>query len=73
MATIADIEALALNLPDVDRAALAERLLDSLPPVLVDDDEGVAEALRRDAELDANHSSALSLEQLDELVRRRRA
>ena len=35
-------------------------------------DEGVAEALRRDAELDANPEAGLTLEQLDERIRDRR-
>jgi hypothetical protein len=35
-------------------------------------DEGIAEALRRDAELEANPSSGLSLEQVDQQIERRR-
>jgi hypothetical protein len=41
------MELLALNLPESQRAKLAADLLDSLPGVLVDDDAGLAEALRR--------------------------
>lgn len=51
MATIAEIERLALNLSESERAILAAHLLGSLPPVLRDEDEGIAEALRRDAEI----------------------
>lgn len=40
--------------------------------MLQDADEGIAEALRRDAELDANPSGGLSLEQVDQQVNRRR-
>jgi putative addiction module component (TIGR02574 family) len=72
MATIAEIEKLAQNLSENDRAVLAAHLLDSLPPVLHDEDEGIAEALRRDAELEANPSAGLTLEQLDQQVERRR-
>ena len=54
MATITEVEKLAFDLPDSQRAVLAAHLLRSLPSVLHDDDEGIAEALRRDAELDAN-------------------
>ena len=72
MATITDVEKLALDLPEGQRAILAAHLLGSLPPVLHEDDEGLAEALERDAELDANPALAVSLEQLDEQVRRRR-
>jgi hypothetical protein len=40
--------------PVVTRAVLAAHLLGSLPSVLHDEDEGIAEALRRDAEFEAN-------------------
>lgn len=72
MATITEVEELALGLPEVDRAILAAHLLCSLPPVLHDADEGIAEALLRDAELDLNPALGLSLDQLDEQIRRRR-
>jgi len=71
MATITEVEKLALDLPDRERAVLAVHLIRSLPSVLDDDDEGLAEALRRDAELDANPSSGISLEQLDQQIERR--
>jgi hypothetical protein len=70
--TIAEVEKLALDLPDNQRAVLAAHLLESLPPVLHDIDEGIAEALRRDAELDASPSSSISLKQLDDRIQRRR-
>ena len=72
MATIAEVEKLALDLPDRQRAVLAAHLLGSLPSVLHDKDEGIAEALRRDAELDANPLPGISLEQLDHRIERRR-
>jgi putative addiction module component (TIGR02574 family) len=72
MATIAEVERLAFDLPDSQRAVLAAHLLRSLPSVLHEDDEGVAEALRRDAELDADPSIGITLEQLDEQIRARR-
>jgi putative addiction module component (TIGR02574 family) len=72
MATIIEIERLALDLPENERAVLAAHLLGSLPPVLHDADEGIAEALRRDAELEGNPSSGLSLEQVDQHIERRR-
>lgn len=53
MVTLAEIEAKAMDLTDSERAALASHLLQSLPPLL-DEDDGVAVALRRDAEMDAN-------------------
>lgn len=63
MATIIEIEKLALDLPEHERATLVANLHDSLPPILVDEDEGIAEALRRDAELDADPSLAISFEE----------
>jgi putative addiction module component (TIGR02574 family) len=72
MATIAEVEKLALSLSEKQRAILAAQLLGSLPPVLHDDDEGLAEAERRDAELEADPSLAISLTELDEQIRRRR-
>jgi putative addiction module component (TIGR02574 family) len=72
MATITEVEKLALDLPENQRAVLAAHLLGSLPSVLHDEDEGIAEGLRRDAELDANPSSGMSLEQLDGQIERRR-
>ncbi len=67
-----EVENLALDLSERERAVLAARLLNSLPPILHDQDDGIAEALRRDAELDADSSSGLSLEQLDQQIQRRR-
>lgn len=72
MATIAEVEKLAFDLPDAERAILAAHLLQSLPSVLHDDDEGIAEALRRDADLDANPQLGMTLEQLDQRIQDRR-
>jgi len=72
MATIIEIEKLARELPDRERATLAASLLESLPAILSDEDEGIAEALRRDTDLDANPDRAISLEQLDSQVQGRR-
>jgi hypothetical protein len=73
VATIADVEKLALGLPENQRAILAAHLLRSLPSVLHDEDGGIAEALRRDGELDANPLAGISLEQLDQQIARRRS
>jgi len=72
MATIFEIEKLALTLPEQERAMLAANLLDSLPGVLSDEDEGVAEALRRDANINKNPDQAISLAQLDSQIQNRR-
>jgi putative addiction module component (TIGR02574 family) len=66
------VEKLALDLSESERAVLAAHLLGSLPSVLHDEDEGIAEALRRDAELEANPSMGISLEELDQRIQRRR-
>ena len=71
MATIAEVEKLALDLPETERAVLAAHLLGSLPSVLYDEDEGIAEALRRDAEFEANPSLGMSLEELDQRIESR--
>ncbi len=73
MATVAEIEKLALALPETQRAMLAAHLLGSLPPVLHDDDEGIGEALRRDTELEADSASGISLEELDQQIKLRRS
>ena len=70
--SVDQIAAEALRLPEKERASLASRLLRSLPPVAFDDDEGVAEALRRDAELDADPSQAMTLREVDSHIQRRR-
>ncbi len=72
MATIAEVEKLAFDLPDSQRAVLAAHLLRSLPSVLHDEDEGIAEALRRDVELEANPELGITLEQLDKQISSRR-
>jgi hypothetical protein len=55
----------ALRLPEKERVGLASRLLQSLPSVAFDEDEAVAEALRRDAELDIDPNQAMTLRELD--------
>jgi len=72
MSTIVEVEKLALDLSEQERAALAANLLDSLPPVLSDQDEGIAEAVRRDADLEADPSQAISLSELDSHIQGRR-
>jgi putative addiction module component (TIGR02574 family) len=55
---------MALKLTTAERAQLASKLLESLPPVLVDDDGGVAEAFRRQEELQADPDIGISMEEL---------
>ena len=72
MPTVIEVERLALDLPEEERARLAANLLESLPGVLSDEDEGIAEALKRDADLEANPDQAISLAQLDSQIQNRR-
>lgn len=73
MATVIEVEKLALDLPERERARLAANLLQSLPGVLSDEDEGIAEALRRDSDLEANPDQVISLAQLDSQIQNRRS
>ncbi len=72
MSTILEVEKLALNLSEKEQAALAANLLNSLPGILADEDEGVAEALRRDAEIEADPNQTISLTELDSQIQARR-
>ena len=56
--SIDEIHATVLQLPEDQRAMLAGELLSSLPVTLVDLDDGLEEARRRSAELDADPSAA---------------
>ena len=58
--SIDEIEAAVMRLPEDQRARLAGELLTSLPAILVDDDDGIAEAKRRSIELDDDPDSACS-------------
>jgi hypothetical protein len=73
MATITEVERLAFDLPEAQRAVLAAHLLASLSPVLQNEDGGLQEALIRDREFDLNPSLVISLEQLDHQIRHRRS
>lgn len=63
MVTLETLEAQAMQLPEDQRAVLAAHLLRSLPGILTDEDEGIAEAMRRDAELDRDPSAGMTLEE----------
>jgi putative addiction module component (TIGR02574 family) len=62
MTKLAEIEAAALRLPDTERLHLADALLGSLPPppAAAEPDEILAEALRRDAEMESGQVKPLS-------------
>lgn len=69
--SVSEVEKLAFGLEEVERAKLAEKLLRSLRPVANDDDEGVAEALRRRNELANRPEIAIAIEDLDRFVAER--
>ncbi|MEY3898166.1 MAG: hypothetical protein RLZZ214_3687 [Verrucomicrobiota bacterium] len=70
MNTLAQLEAQIMTLPDRDRAELASYILKSLPAIYVEDDDGDAEAMRRDAEMDNDPSASLTLEEFKRAVGR---
>jgi hypothetical protein len=73
MTTLATVENLALELPEQQRATLAMHILDSLPGLFSEADGGLAEAERRDAEIDANPSVGLSFGEFEQKILNRRA
>lgn len=72
MATIQEIERLALELCEADRAQLVASLLESLSAVDCECDEGLSEALRRDKELEDQPGVSISLEELDRQIAQRK-
>lgn len=63
-----EIQKCALELPDSDRASLATELLISLPSVLLDEDDGFAEARRRSKELDEDPSAGCSWQEIKQAL-----
>jgi hypothetical protein len=72
MMTLTEVESLAFELPEQQRAMLASRILDTLPPLFADSDDGVTEAERRDSEMNADPSQGINQEQFDRLIAQRR-
>lgn len=72
MPTMAQISKLALELPEKDRWRLLGKLAASLTPKEEDDDDGIAEAMRRQKEWEAHPEMLISIEQHEELMARRR-
>ncbi len=72
MSVITEAEELALSLSDSERAKLAEKLIASLQgPFIEDDDDGIEEAIRRSKEMDEDPAMSISMEQLDEMMKKR--
>ena len=70
MASLAEIQTLAIELTVSKRTKLASNLLHSLPPEFDEDDEGDAEPLRRDAETDEGPSANLTFDEFTRVVGR---
>lgn len=66
MSVIKEVEKLVFSLSEKDRAELVGKILRSLP--LYADDGGLAEARRRDREMDENPDSIITMEQLDGMM-----
>lgn len=64
MTRLQQLETESMELTDSERATLAMRLLETLPPLLADTDEGIAEAIRRDNDLTANPQTGIAWETL---------
>ncbi|MBL9187273.1 MAG: hypothetical protein JNK23_07335 [Opitutaceae bacterium] len=60
MTLLQEVEEKAGRLPESERAVLVSKLLATLPPLLHEDDDGLAEAQRRDAELDASPDAGMT-------------
>jgi hypothetical protein len=63
MPTLSDLEPQVMQLSQEDRATLAAHILVSLPAVLEDTDEGVAQAMLRDAGLDRDPKAGMTLDE----------
>lgn len=59
-----EIRESVMQLTEAQRATLAADLLDSLPGILLDEDDGIAEARRRSEELAKDPSVACSWEEI---------
>ena len=71
METLSSLQAQIMTLPDGARANLASFILQSLPAFYIDeDDDGLAEALRREAEMEADPSMCITFEELKRSVGR---
>ena len=73
MSVVAEAEQIALSLPTKERGELIAKLIRSLPvePFIEDDDDGIAEALRRSDELKKNPEIGISIEELDRRMHER--
>ena len=71
MSVISEVEERALSLTTKERGELITKLLRSLPEFPSDEDDGVAEALRRREQLREHPEIAISLEEIDRRMQER--
>ena len=64
MTRVQEIRQQANVLSTHEKAELAADLLESLPPILDDDDEGFAEASRRDQEMERDPKASITWDEL---------
>ncbi|HRP03807.1 MAG TPA: addiction module protein [Opitutaceae bacterium] len=64
MTRVQELRQQASVLSTSERAELAAELLESLPPVLDDEDDGVSEAHRRDKDMVRDPKTSITWEQL---------
>lgn len=64
MTRVQELRQQASALSISEKVELAVALLESLPPILDDQDEGVAEARRRDLEMNSDPKASITWEQL---------
>ena len=64
MTRIQEIQQQTISLTASEKAKLAADLLESLPPILDDEDEGVAEAHRRDREMEMDPTVSITWDQV---------
>jgi hypothetical protein len=70
MTRVQELQQQASTLSRSEKAELAAALLEGLPAILDDEDEGLGEAHRRDQEMDKDPSASITWEQLRRGVRR---
>ncbi len=70
MVSLSEIEAQAMELSVSERATLASRLLHSLSAEMDYNAEGLAECIRREAEMEVDPSMSITLEELKRSVGR---
>jgi putative addiction module component (TIGR02574 family) len=64
MTRVQEIRRQAVDLSPNEKAELAADLLESLPPILDDDDEGIADAHRRDQEIEKDPKASITWDEL---------